>query len=127
MDPLSVLMVVPSRMSVWDLSHYVEHLRDNQQRADRYEIALWSKLFYPLATIVMMFLALPFAQFQRRSGGIGTRIFSGIMLGLVFYTFNMFFTYLGVLYDWPPLPSAVFPTLMFFVLAAGMLWWLERR
>ena len=51
----------------------------------------------------------------------------GIMLGLLFYTFNMFFTYLGVLYDWPPLPSAVFPTLMFFLLAAGMLWWLERR
>jgi lipopolysaccharide export LptBFGC system permease protein LptF len=55
------------------------------------------------------------------------RIFSGIMLGLVFYTFNMFFTYLGVLYDWPPLPSAAFPTAIFFMLAATMLWYLERR
>lgn len=129
LDPsfLSVLLVQPERMSAANLYQYIDYLAENKQKTSRYEIAFWKKVCYPIAVLVMMFLALPFAQFQRRSGGIGMRIFSGIMLGLVFYTFNMFFTYLGVLYDWPPLPSAVFPTLMFFLLAAGMLWWLERR
>ena len=129
LDPsfLSVLLVQPERMSATNLYQYVGYLTENKQKTSRYEIAFWKKVVYPIAVLVMMFLALPFAQFQRRSGGIGPRIFSGIMLGLVFYTFNMFFTYLGVLYDWPPLPSAVFPTMIFFVLAAGMLWWLERR
>ncbi len=129
LDPsfLSVLLVQPERMSAANLYQYIDYLTENKQKTSRYEIAFWKKLCYPIAVLVMMFLALPFAQFQRRSGGIGMRIFSGIMLGLVFYTFNMFFTYLGVLYDWPPLPSAIFPTLMFFLLAAGMLWWLERR
>ncbi len=129
LDPsfLSVLLVQPERMSAANLYQYIDYLSENKQKTSRYEIAFWKKVCYPLAVLVMMFLALPFAQFQRRSGGIGMRIFSGIMLGLLFYTFNMFFTYLGVLYDWPPLPSAVFPTLMFFLLAVGMLWWLERR
>jgi lipopolysaccharide export system permease protein len=129
LDPsfLSVLLVQPERMSAANLYQYIDYLSENKQKTSRYEIAFWKKVCYPVAVLVMMFLALPFAQFQRRSGGIGMRIFSGIMLGLLFYTFNMFFTYLGVLYDWPPLPSAVFPTLMFFLLAAGMLWWLERR
>jgi len=129
LDPsfLSVLLVQPERMSAANLYQYIDYLSENKQKTSRYEIAFWKKIFYPVAVLVMMFLALPFAQFQRRSGGIGMRIFSGIMLGLLFYTFNMFFTYLGVLYDWPPLPSAVFPTLMFLLLAAGMLWWLERR
>jgi lipopolysaccharide export system permease protein len=129
LDPsfLSVLLVQPERMSAANLYQYIDYLSENRQKTSRYEIAFWKKVFYPVAVLVMMFLALPFAQFQRRSGGIGMRIFSGIMLGLVFYTFNMFFTYLGVLYDWPPLPSAVFPTAMFFVLAATMLWYLERR
>jgi lipopolysaccharide export system permease protein len=129
LDPafLSVLLVQPERMSAANLYQYIDYLTENKQKTSRYEIAFWKKVCYPVAVLVMMFLALPFAQFQRRSGGIGTRIFSGIMLGLLFYTFNMFFTYLGVLYDWPPLPSAVFPTLIFFLLAAGMLWWLERR
>ena len=129
LDPsfLSVLLVQPERMSAANLYQYIDYLSENKQKTSRYEIAFWKKVFYPVAVLVMMFLALPFAQFQRRSGGIGMRIFSGIMLGLLFYTFNMFFTYLGVLYDWPPLPSAVFPTIMFFLLGAGMLWWLERR
>ncbi len=129
LDPsfLSVLLVQPERMSAANLYQYIDYLTENRQKTSRYEIAFWKKVFYPVAVLVMMFLALPFSQFQRRAGGIGMRIFSGIMLGLVFYTFNMFFTYLGVLYDWPPLPSAVFPTMMFFVLAASMLWWLERR
>jgi lipopolysaccharide export system permease protein len=129
LDPsfLSVLLVQPERMSAANLYQYIDYLSENRQKTSRYEIAFWKKVFYPVAVLVMMFLALPFAQVQRRSGGIGMRIFSGIMLGLVFYTFNMFFTYLGVLYDWPPLPSAVFPTAMFFVLAATMLWYLERR
>src|SRR5258707_10637929 len=34
----------------------------------RFEIALWGKLFYPVTVLVMMMLALPFAQFQRRQG-----------------------------------------------------------
>ena len=129
LDPsfLSVLLVQPERMSAANLYQYIDYLSENKQKTSRYEIAFWKKVCYPIAVLVMMFLALPFAQFQRRSGGLGMRIFSGIMLGLVFYTFNMFFTYLGLLYDWPPLPSAIFPTLVFFLLAAGMLWWLERR
>ena len=129
LDPsfLSVLLVQPERMSAANLYQYIVYLSENKQKTSRYEIAFWKKVCYPVAVLVMMFLALPFAQFQRRSGGLGLRIFSGIMLGLLFYTFNMFFTYLGVLYDWPPLPSALFPTFIFFMLAAGMLWWLERR
>ncbi len=129
LDPsfLSVLLVQPERMSATNLYQYIDYLSENKQKTSRYEIAFWKKVCYPIAVLVMMFLALPFAQFQRRSGGIGMRIFSGIMLGLLFYTFNMFFTYLGVLYDWAPLPSAMFPTMIFFLMAAGMLWWLERR
>ena len=32
---------------------------------------------YPLAVLVMMILALPFASFQKRQGGVGARIFTG--------------------------------------------------
>ncbi|MEN9315431.1 MAG: Lipopolysaccharide export system permease protein lptG, partial [Pseudomonadota bacterium] len=48
-DILGVLMLVPERMSAWSLVQYVQHLKDNRQRADRYEIALWKKIVYPFA------------------------------------------------------------------------------
>ena len=76
---------------------------------------------------MMMMLALPFAQFQRRQGGIGFRIFAGTMLGLTFFLLGRLFSNLGLLNDWPPLFSAAFPLAVFVGIAMGMLWWIERR
>jgi len=102
LDPalLSVLLVKPEQMSAWNLYSYAQHLKENRQKALRYEIALWSKVMYPLAVLVMMLLALPFAYFQRRQGGVGAKIFTGIMLGLAFHFLNRLFAHLGLLNDW---------------------------
>ena len=74
-----------------------------------------------------MLLALPFSQFQRRTGGIGLKIFVGIMLGVGFWMLSQLFAHLGAINEWPPALSAGGPSLVFLALAASMLWWLERR
>lgn len=129
LDPglLSVLLVKPDQMSAWSLYSFSQHLKENRQKAQRYEIALWSKLVYPLAVMVMMVLALPFASFQRRQGGVGAKIFAGIMLGLAFHFLNRLFAYLGLLNDWPPVVSAILPTLIFLTAAVAMVWMQEKR
>lgn len=124
---LSMLLLKPDRMSAWSLYSYSQHLKENRQKALRYEIALWMKVMYPIAVLAMMLLAVPFAYFQKRQGGVGARIFTGIMLGLAFYTMNRLFGSLGLLYGWPAAFSAVTPTLMFLSLALAMMWWQERR
>jgi lipopolysaccharide export system permease protein len=124
---LSVYQVTPEKLELDTLVDHIEMLGSNGQKTSRFEVALWTKIFYPAAVLVMMLIALPFAYFQRRSGGVGTRIFVGIMLGLAFFLLNRLFTFLGVLNDWPPLFSAVFPIAVFFVAAASLLWYLERR
>ncbi|KPK33945.1 MAG: LPS export ABC transporter permease LptG [Betaproteobacteria bacterium SG8_40] len=124
---LNVLMVVPEQMSVWDLYAYLEHLRANNQETVRYEIAMWQKIIYPFAVLVMMVLALPFANFQARSGGIGARIFTGIMLGLGFHLANRLFGHLGLLNAWPPLFSALTPMLGFLAAAIWMMRKVEKR
>jgi lipopolysaccharide export system permease protein len=124
---LSMLLVRPDRLSAWSLYSYSQHLKENRQKALRYEIALWMKGMYPVAVLVMMILAVPFAYFQKRQGGVGARIFTGIMLGLAFYAMNRLFGALGLLYDWPAAVAAVTPTLMFLGLALGMMWHQERR
>lgn len=124
---LSVLLVVPEQMSAYDLYQYVGHLQENRQTSARYEIAMWGKVVYPFALMVMMLLALPFAAYQRRSGGISTMIFAGIVLGLVFHFVGRLFASLGALNDWPPLISATAMTGLFLLLGTAMLWWTERR
>ncbi len=124
---LNVLMVVPERMSVGDLYTYIGHLRENGQATSRHEIAFYSKLVYPLAVIVMMILALPFAYIRIRDGGISGKIFLGIVLGLGFHLVSRLFGHLGLLNAWPPLFSASFPTVLFFIVGTAMLWRVERR
>jgi lipopolysaccharide export system permease protein len=126
-DLLSVLLVVPEQMSAWNLYQYVEHLRDNHQQSGRYEIAMWNKLIYPIAVWVMMILALPFAGHQHRSGGIGAKMFMGIVLGLAFHFVGRLFASLGALNNWQPVLSASAMTVLFLLIGVSMLWWTERR
>ena len=126
-DILSVLLVVPEQMSAWNLYQYTGHLRDNHQKTARYEIAMWNKLVYPFAVLVMMLLALPFSSYQRREGGIGGKIFIGIVLGLSFHFIGRLFANVGALNDWSPLLSATAMSGLFLSLALGMIWNTERR
>jgi lipopolysaccharide export system permease protein len=126
-DLLAVLLVVPERMSLVNLYIYIRHLSGNQQKTDRYDIAMWKKLIYPLAALVMMALALPFAYMQDRMGAVSIRVFAGIMLGIGFHRLNGLFSSLGVINSWPPFFSAITPSVLFLMAAASMLWWVERR
>ncbi len=126
-DILSVLMIVPERMSFISLYQYIRHLEGNQQKTQRYSIALWKKLIYPLAALVMMALALPFAYAHGRMGAVSVKVFAGVMLGIGFHMLNGLFSSLGAINDWVPLYSAITPSTIFLLAAAGMLWWVERR
>lgn len=124
---LSVLMVTPDRMSLFGLLNYTQHLSENRQTTASYEIALWKKLLYPLATLVMVALALPFGYSHNRVGGVSLKIFAGVMLGILFYALNGLFSNLGIINAWPPFASAAAPSALFLCAAIGMLWWVERR
>ena len=124
---LDLLIVRPERMSAWRLYNYIEHLEENRQKTERYAIAMWKKLLYPVAVLVMLALALPFAYMHSRAGMIGVKVFLGIMLGVFFHMLNNVFAHIGQLQNWPPLAAAAAPSVVFFCAAIGMMWWVERR
>ncbi|MEO5693296.1 MAG: LPS export ABC transporter permease LptG [Usitatibacter sp.] len=122
-DILSVLKIVPERMSAMNLLSYIEHLRDNRQKSTRYEIAFWNKLLYPIAAIMMMVMVIPFALGTARSGGIGLKIVFGILIGLGFHFAGRLFSHIGTLNDWPAIFSAGMPV----VIVAVVAWFGLRR
>lgn len=124
---LNVLLLLPEKMSSWDLYQYTRHLSDNHQKTGRYEIAMWNKLVYPVAVLIMMLLALPFAAYHRREGGISGKIFIGIVLGLAFHFGGRLFSNLGALNDWQPMLSATAISWMFLAIALVLMWRTERR
>jgi len=124
---LNVLLVAPEKMSAWNLYEFINHLEINKQKATRYQVALWAKITYPLACMVMVILALPFGFIQQRSSGTSAKLFIGVLLGIVYQIMNRIFIHVGVLNDWPPLISAIIPTILFLLAGLSMLFVVERR
>jgi len=123
---LGVLLLSPEKMSALDLWRYIEHLRANHQAAERYEIQLWKKLFYPFSAVVMLLLALPFAYLHTRSKGVSGKVLVGIVLGIAFILLNTLFSSLGILGTWPPALTAALPMLLFGGLGLVVFAWQVR-
>jgi lipopolysaccharide export system permease protein len=126
-EMMNVLLVSPEKMSSLGLIHFIKYLKNNRQKVTRYEIALWEKLIYPLASIAMVLFAIPFGFFQERSGGKNVKIFLGILFGIFYQIMNSGFRYIGLLNDWHPLSCAAIPTLIFFSIGMMMIYKTEHR
>jgi len=124
---LSVLLVSPDRMSMFNLVRYIQHLQENHQDTQRYEIALWRKLLYPFAVFVMLVLSLPFAYLHTRAGVVGVKVFGGIMLGMSFQLINTLFSHVGTLNTWPAPLTAATPGLIYLALGLIGLKWVDRH
>ncbi|CAG9229399.1 LPS export ABC transporter permease LptG [Paraburkholderia tropica] len=124
---LSVLLVSPDRMSMFNLFRYIQHLQENHQDTQRYEIALWRKLLYPFAVFVMLVLSLPFAYLHTRAGVVGMKVFGGIMLGMSFQLVNTLFSHIGNLSSWPAPLTAATPALIYLALGLIGLKWVDRH
>ncbi len=119
--------VAPLRsMSTLDLYRYMSHLSENEQAAQRQQIQFWKKALYPLACLVMMGLALPFAYLHARGGGVSVKVFGGILLGISFVLLNNVSTHLGLLRDWTPWIAAAAPSAFYLLLSMAAFSWLVR-
>lgn len=125
-DLLGMLMIPPQQMSITGLYRYILYLDANHQKTERYELALWNKLAYPLAAPIMLLLALPFAYLNTRNRGVGPMLMLGVGLGLVFHFVSRISGNLGALQGWPPALSAWLPLVLFGVLSLLGLWRAER-
>lgn len=123
---LGALLIKPDRLSIIDLFNYINHLKENKQDYQRYAISFWKKVIYPFTILVMLALALPFAYLQTRSGGIGYKVFGGIMMGISFQLFNSLFSHLGLLGEWPAVVSAITPAMIYFILALAGIRWVSK-
>ncbi|MDD2923640.1 LPS export ABC transporter permease LptG [Rhodoferax sp.] len=126
-EMVSAALLKPERMSTIDLFQYIQHLQNNAQTAQRYEIEFWKKVFYPLSCLVMVVLALPFAYLHFRSGGIATYVFAGVMAGISFFLLNNVFGYIGNLQNWQPWLTAALPGLIYSLLSLTAFTWLVLR
>lgn len=83
-DVLSVLIVKPENLSMSGLYAYSNYLKAQGLNASRYWLAFWKKTLMPLGTAVMVLVAISFVFGPLRSVTMGFRVFTGLMVGLLF-------------------------------------------
>ena len=115
-----------STMTTTELWRYSAHLSDQEQASQQHQIRFWRKALYPLACLVMMALALPFAYMHSRGGSISLKVFGGIMLGISFVLLNNLSGHIGMLRGWTPWVAAASPSLAYLLLSMAAFGWLVR-
>ena len=118
---VDVVAVKPESLSAIGLHRYIDYLRENGLSTERFELAFWTKMVYPVATVVMIFFALPMVLGMLRSAGVGQRILVGSIVGMVFHVVNQISGDIGLVYGLYPSLSAVMPTLIFLVIGIVMM------
>lgn len=109
------------QMRYWDLSRYVDRLKRDGYTVPRYEVNLLQKVAYPFTTLVVVFLGVPFALKDRRSGGLARGIGISLAVGFLYwltYSTLLSFGYGGLL---PPLLAAWLTHLLFTGVGAYLL------
>jgi lipopolysaccharide export system permease protein len=115
---LSIVVLEPKNMSARDLGQFVDYLEDNGLDTMEYRYAFWGRFMTPLATLVMLFISVPFVFGGLRSVTTGQRIFVGILVGFGFYLVSQVASQLGQVYNLNPLVTMLTPNILF--LAIGM-------
>jgi lipopolysaccharide export system permease protein len=95
----------------------------NGLQATTYQFYFWQRIFQPLSSMVMIFLAIPFVLGGLHRMLLGMRLMAAIFVGFVFFILNATLSELSIVYQVSPIIAAALPPVCF--AAAGL--WLSRQ
>ncbi len=124
---IEALTLKPEKMSASELSSFIDYLDSGKQKTNRYEIAYWKKVLYPLLLWIMILIALPAAYIHSRKGSVGFKIFLGMIVGITFHLGNSLFSHLGLLNTWPPITVAFIPILLALTFGIFIFCWVQKN
>jgi LPS export ABC transporter permease LptG/LPS export ABC transporter permease LptF len=111
--------VQSQEMNFGQLNRYIRDLQQSGFDTKRLSVALWHKLSYPLITVVMAVLAIPFALSMGRRGSI-SGVAVAIAVALVYMVVDNLFGAMGYV-NYLPASLAAWSADVLFALAGGYL------
>ena len=106
---LSVLLVEPDRQSISGLYRFAQFFDVQGLDSATYFLAFWKKLLQPLATLVLVILAISFVFGPLRESTMGFRVFVALGIGLVFTIIQRLMEPASLLYGFSPLLAVLTP------------------
>lgn len=112
---LKVLSLEPHELSMRDLYTYSQYLKEQSLDDQDYELAFWSKVLQPFATASLVFIAISFIFGPLRQVTAGFRVFTGIIVGVVFQLSQDLLSPASLVFGFEPMLAVAAPILTCFV------------
>jgi lipopolysaccharide export system permease protein len=116
---LEASVVHPEYLSLHDLSRNIDYLRANRQNPGVYLNAWWARIFYPIDTLLLVLCALPFGFGALRSGGLGKRVFLGVIVAIAWYFLQRAVISTGTVFGASALVVNLIPPLLLLAIAVA--------
>ena len=101
----------PLSLSARGLLVYIDYLKRNSLDASQYESELWNRASRTLAIVIMPILSLAFVFGSLRSGGAGSRLAIGVIIGLAYYLASETLANSGQVFNLNPIVISWVPSL----------------
>jgi lipopolysaccharide export system permease protein len=108
-EKLSVVIVSPRDMSISGLYRYASYLDDQGLNSDRYMLSFWRKVTQPLSTFALVILGISFIFGPLRSVTPGYRIFSGIIVGMIYKYAEELLSPASIVLGFEPVLASIVP------------------
>lgn len=113
---LKIMKIDSSQRSLPQLYSYIQYLKYSGLQSYKPEFVFWQRVLQPLATLVMILLAIPFIFGPLRTVTMGLRIMTGTVIGLGYFILNQFLGPITQVFMLPPFLVAFVPTLLVAIL-----------
>lgn len=111
-EVLSVLIVKPENLSMSGLFTYASYLDQQELSSASYWLAFWKKVLMPVGTAVMVLVAISFVFGPLRSVTMGFRVFTGLIVGLLFKYMQDLLGPMSLVFGFDPILAILVPILI---------------
>ncbi len=118
---LSVLILKPDDLSITGLYTYSNYLKEQDLNASEYMMAFWKKVLQPLTTGVLVLVAISFVFGPLRSVTMGFRVFSGVIVGLIFKYAQDLLGPSSLVFGFNPIYATLIPVTVCFLVGVFLL------
>ena len=117
-EVLSVLIVKPDNLSISGLFTYARYLDEQNLDSTSYWLSFWKKTLSPVAISVLVLVAISFVFGPLRSVTMGFRVFTGIIVGLIFKYMQDLLGPLSVVFGFNPILAVAAPIVLSAIIGA---------
>jgi lipopolysaccharide export system permease protein len=125
-NDLGMIVKDSEEMNFSQMWNYVKRLKSSGYKTATYEVDLHSKIAYPMASLLMVLISIPFGVQKVRSGGAGKGIAIAVAIAAVYWLLTSIGASLGHSGVLPPAISAWFANI-FFTLTSGVVLFRMQR